>query len=138
MSIRDKVNFGHQSDCNLGVDADPCQKVARRGALTSHAAASAAGNVPPWGTAAALCHKYFITSITKHLTFMNLIRKMPSSPLLHFDAAGQEQEQDEDEEYREQVAAAARLSRVPNNQHSTGRAIAFFVATLFPRTSVSR
>lgn len=138
MSIRDKVNFGHQSDCNLGVDADPCQKVARRGALTSHAAATAAaeaGNVLPWGTAAALCHKYFITSITKHLTFMNLIRKMPSSPLLHFDAAGQEQEQDE--EYREQ-AAAARLSRVPNNQHSTGRAIAFFVAALFPRTSVSR
>lgn len=136
MSIRDKVNFGHQSDCNLGVDADPCQKVARCGALTSHAAAAAkAGNVPPWGTAAALCHKYFITSITKHLTFMNLIRKMPSSPLLHFDAAGQEQEQDE--EYREQ-AAAARLSRVPNNQHSTGRAIAFFVAALFPRTSVRR
>lgn len=137
MSIRDKVNFGHQSDCNLGVDADPCQKVARRGALTSHAAAAAteAGNVPPWGTAAALCHKYFITSITKHLTFMNLIRKMPSSPLLHFDAAGQEQEQDE--EYREQ-AVAARLSRVPNNQHSTGKAIAFFVAALFPRTSVSR
>lgn len=134
MSIRDKVNFGHQSDCNLGVDADPCQKVARRGALTSHAAAATeAGNVPPWGTAAALCHKYFITSITKHLTFMNLIRKMPT--LLYFDAAGQEQEQDE--EYREQ-AAAARLSRVPNNQHSTGRAIAFFVAVLFPRTSVSR